>query len=193
MPRRRLRRGSPSQLPPLLVVLVHPLRMKNLREHRFDLPSATEPHLKFEQARVLGREAAEHLGGGCDLLGLRSEPPLIARATDCKRMVQLRHGPPPFCGAEPSLPNRCRRRRAARHLQDAKLGRSVHTVVGWSRATAMMGPPEDEGGHGPQRTRRIPKRYPHYANGTASRPQRCPFRATGAFSRRKGAAASGGS
>src|SRR5215204_7800286 len=53
-------------------------------------------------------------------------------------MVQLRHGPPPFCGAEPSLPNRCRRRCATRHLQDAKLGRSVHTVVGWSRATAMM-------------------------------------------------------
>jgi len=30
--------------------------MENPGEHRFDLPSATEPHLKFEQARVLGRE-----------------------------------------------------------------------------------------------------------------------------------------
>src|SRR5215216_6226419 len=149
MPRRRLRWVSPSQPPPLLVVLLHPLRMENLVEHRFDPPSATEPHLKFEQARMLGREAAEHLGGGGDLLGLRSEPPLIVGATDCKRTVQLWHSPPPFCGAEPFLPNRCRRRCAARHLQDAKLGRSVHTVVGWSRATAMMGPPEDEGGHRP--------------------------------------------
>src|SRR5215213_2477076 len=58
------------QSPPLLVVLLHPLRMKNLSEHRFDLPSATEPHIKFEQARVLGCEAAEHLDGGCDLVGL---------------------------------------------------------------------------------------------------------------------------
>ena len=74
---------------------------KNLGEHRFDLPSATEPHLKFEQARVLGLEAAERLGGGGDLLGLRSEPPLIARATDCKRTVQLWHGPPPFVGRSP--------------------------------------------------------------------------------------------
>src|SRR5215207_5188052 len=117
MPRRRLRWVSPSQPPPLLIVLLHPLRMENLGEHRFDLPSATEPHLKFEQARVLGLEAAEHLSGGCDLLGLRSEPPLIARATDCKRTVQLWHGPPPFCGAEPFLPNRRRRRCATRHLQ----------------------------------------------------------------------------
>jgi hypothetical protein len=45
--------------------------MKNRSEHRFDLPSATEPHIKFEQARVLRCEAAEHLGGGCDLVGLR--------------------------------------------------------------------------------------------------------------------------
>jgi hypothetical protein len=45
--------------------------MKNLSEHRFDLPSATEPHIKLEQARVLRCEAAEHLGGGCDLVGLR--------------------------------------------------------------------------------------------------------------------------
>ena len=29
-----------------------------------------------------------------------------SRATDCKRTVQLWHGPPPFCGAEPFLPNR---------------------------------------------------------------------------------------
>ena len=39
---------------------------------------------------------------------------------------------------------------------------------------------------------RLPKRYSHYANGTASRPQGSPFRATGAFSRGKGEAASGG-
>ena len=38
----------------------------------------------------------------------------------------------------------------------------------------------------------IPKRYSHYANGTASRPQGSPFRATGAFSRGTGEAASGG-
>ena len=82
------------------------LRLKNPGEHRFDLPSATEPHLKFEQARVLGCEAAKHLSGGCDLLGLRSEPPLTVGATDCKRTVQLWHGPPPFCGTEPFLPNR---------------------------------------------------------------------------------------
>src|SRR5215207_5582625 len=89
MPRRRLRRGSPSQLPPLLVVLLHPLRLENLREHRFDLPSATEPHLKFEQARVLGFEAAEHLGGGCDLVGLRSEPAFVGRSSDSKRTEPL--------------------------------------------------------------------------------------------------------
>src|SRR4051794_3558115 len=96
----------------------------------------------------------------------------------------------PFVGRSPF----CQTANAADVRPDtfasAKLARSVHTVVGWSRATAMMGPPKNGGGHGSQRT--ISKRYSHYANGTASRPQGSPFRATGAFSRGKGEAASGG-
>ena len=102
-------------------------------------------------------------------LGLRSEPLLIVRATDCKGTVQLWHGPPPFCGAEPFLPNR-------------KAGQ-VRSHRGWLvSCDGYDGPPKNGGGHGPERTRRIPKRYSHNANGTASRPQGSPFRATCAFS-----------
>src|SRR4051794_34783604 len=150
--------------------------MENPGEHRFDLPSATEPHLKFEQARVLGREAAEHLGGGCDLLGLRSEPPLITCATDCKRTVQLWHGPPPFCGTRPFCqtadaadvrPDTCKTPSWAGPFTPWLGG--LGGRLRWSHEERRR--PWPLSGRGGFRS------DTHYANGTPSRPQGSPFRA----------------
>jgi hypothetical protein len=185
MPRRRLRRVSPSQPPPLLVVLLHPLRLENLGEHRFDLPSATEPHLRASKG-------ARAQSGGAPRRRLRSpRAPFRATADSWRDRLQengpalawptsLLWGgalsakplPPPMCGQTPA-------RRQAGH--------------GWlvSRGGYDV-PPKNGGGHGAERTRRFPKRYSDDANGTASRPQGSPFRATCAFSRGKGEAASRG-
>src|SRR3954463_12148530 len=85
--------------------------------------------------------------------------------------------------AKPLTPPTC-----GLHLQKAKLGRYV---VGLS-CVGYDGPPKNGGGHGPERTRRIPKRHSHDPFRTAPWPQGSPVWATGAFSRGKGEAASGG-
>ena len=84
---------------------------------------------------MLGREAAEHLGGGCDLVGFHSEPPLIAPIARERSSFGMAHLP--FCGTKPSQtadaadvrPDTCK---------TPSWARSVHTVVGWFRAMAMM-------------------------------------------------------
>jgi hypothetical protein len=50
--------------------------MEDVEEHRFYLPGAAEPHFQVHERRVARFEVAERIGGGGDLVGLRSKPPL---------------------------------------------------------------------------------------------------------------------
>ena len=179
------------QPPPLLVVLLHPLRMKNFSEHRFDLPSATEPQLKFEQARVLGCEAAKHLSGGCDLLGA----PFRATADSLRYRLQEN-------GPASAWPTSLLLRSLLLQTPDAADVRpDTCKTPSWAgpftpwlaglRATAMMGPPKNGGGHGPQRTIFAAILARCEWNGFTA-PRGTLFWATRAFSRGKGEAASGG-
>src|SRR5215217_6622242 len=91
--------------------------MQSLCEHGFDPRSPAEPHLQVHERGVLRLEATKRLGGGGDLVGLRSEPAFVGRSSDSKRTVQLWHGgtsrndrnaevsarpvPVPMCGQTP--------------------------------------------------------------------------------------------
>jgi hypothetical protein len=58
------------------------------------LPSAAEPHVKVYEGRVVWFKLAKRIGGCGDLIGLRSEQPLIRCPTYHKKITQLCHGAP---------------------------------------------------------------------------------------------------
>ena len=63
--------------------------MEDVEEHRFYLPGAAEPHFQVHERRVARFEVAERIGGGGDLVGLRSKPPFIGGTSEGKRSVHF--------------------------------------------------------------------------------------------------------
>ena len=63
-------------------------------EHGLYLPSAAEPHVEVFEGRVIWFKLAKCIGGCGDLIGLRSEQPLIRCPTYNKKSTQLCHGAP---------------------------------------------------------------------------------------------------
>ena len=64
-----------SQPPPVLIIVARQLRMEDVEEHRFYLSGAAEPHFQVHERRVARFKVAQRIGGGGDLVGLRSKPP----------------------------------------------------------------------------------------------------------------------
>jgi hypothetical protein len=50
---------------------------------------AAEPHFQVHERRVARFEVAERIGGGGDLVGLRSKPPFIGGTSEGKRSVHF--------------------------------------------------------------------------------------------------------
>ena len=89
-PRGWIRGAQPSsQPPPVLIIVARQLRMEDVEEHRFYLPGAAEPHFQVHERRVARFEVAERIGGGSDLVGLRSKPPFIGGTSEGKRSVHF--------------------------------------------------------------------------------------------------------
>ena len=63
--------------------------MEDVEEHRFYLPGAAEPHFQVHERRVARFKVAERIGGGGDLVGLRSKPPFIGGTSEGKRSVHF--------------------------------------------------------------------------------------------------------
>ena len=63
--------------------------MEDVEEHRFYLPGAAEPHFQVHERRVARFKVAERIGGGGDLVGLRSKPPFLGGTSEGKRSVHF--------------------------------------------------------------------------------------------------------
>jgi hypothetical protein len=59
------------------IIIARQLRMTNGGEHGVYLPGAAESHIQVYEERVLWYKLAQRSGGCGDLIGFRSEQPLI--------------------------------------------------------------------------------------------------------------------
>jgi len=66
--------------------------MTNGGEHGLYMPGAAEPHVQVYEEGVLWYKLAQRSGGCGDLIGFRSEQPLIRCPTYHKIITQLCHG-----------------------------------------------------------------------------------------------------